>query len=74
MSEVITIGLDIATRVFHVHGADERGRAVFSKTISRAKLLDFFAAQLVARHGPVRFAPSLAARFESCVVQQPLAF
>ena len=45
MSEVITIGLDIAKHVFHVHGADERGRAVFSKKISRAKLLDFFAAQ-----------------------------
>jgi hypothetical protein len=27
-----------------------------------------------ARHGPVRFAPSLAAFFESCVVQQPLTF
>jgi transposase len=45
VSEVITIGLDIAKDVFHVHGADERGRAVFSKKISRAKLLDFFAAQ-----------------------------
>jgi transposase len=45
VSEVITIGLDIAKHVFHVHGADERGRAVFSKKISRAKLLDFFAAQ-----------------------------
>jgi hypothetical protein len=27
-----------------------------------------------ARHGPVRFAPGLAALFESCVVQQPLTF
>ena len=45
VSEVITIGLDIAKHVFHVHGADERGRAVLSKRISRAKLLDFFAAQ-----------------------------
>jgi len=45
VSEVITIGLDIAKHVFHVHGADERGRAVFSKKIGRAKLLDFFAAQ-----------------------------
>jgi transposase len=44
VSEVIIIGLDIAKHVFHVHGADERGRAVFSKKISRAKLLDFFAA------------------------------
>lgn len=45
MSEVTTIGLDIAKLVFHAHGADERGRAVFSKRISRGKLLDFFAAQ-----------------------------
>ena len=44
MSEVIIIGLDIAKYVFHVHGADERGRAIFSKRISRGKLLDFFAA------------------------------
>jgi transposase len=45
MSEVTTIGLDIAKLVFHAHGADERGFAVFSKRISRGKLLDFFAAQ-----------------------------
>ena len=44
MSEVIIVGLDIAKYVFHVHGADERGRAIFSKRISRGKLLDFFAA------------------------------
>ena len=43
MSKVIIIGLDIAKHVFHVHGADERGRAIFSKRISRGKLLDFFA-------------------------------
>ena len=45
MSEVIIIGLDIAKYVFHVHGADERDRVIFSKRISRGKLLDFFAAQ-----------------------------
>jgi transposase len=45
VSEVTTIGLDIAKHVFHAHGVDERGRAIFSKRISRAKLLDFFAAQ-----------------------------
>src|SRR6516225_8352670 len=44
VSKVITIGLDIAKHVFHVHGADERGRAIFNKRISRGKLLDFFAA------------------------------
>src|SRR6201987_5748297 len=45
VSEVITIGLDIPKYVFHVHGADERGRAILSKRISRGKLLDFFAAR-----------------------------
>jgi len=41
MSEVTTIGLDIAKNVFHAHGADFRGRALFSRKISRTKLLDF---------------------------------
>jgi transposase len=43
--EVTTIGLDIAKNVFHAHGSDSRGRGVFSKRLSRAKVLDFFAAQ-----------------------------
>ena len=55
MSEVIIIGLDIAKYVFHVHGADERGRAIFSKRISRGKLLDFFAAH-----------PSCTVALEAC--------
>ena len=45
MSQVTTIGLDIAKNVFHAHGADARGQGVFSKRLSRAKLLGFFAAQ-----------------------------
>lgn len=45
MSEVTTIGLDIAKNVFHAHGADSRGRALFSRKISRTKLLDFFTRQ-----------------------------
>lgn len=45
MSEVTTIGLDIAKTVFHAHGADASGRMVFSRRFTRAKLLDFFAAQ-----------------------------
>ena len=39
MSEVTTIGLDIAKNVFHAHGADASGRAVLSRKISRTKLL-----------------------------------
>lgn len=45
MSEVTTIGLDIAKSVFHAHGADGSGALVFSRKLTRAKLLDFFAAQ-----------------------------
>jgi len=45
VSQVTTIGLDIAKNVFHAHGADERGAMVFSRKLSRAKLLDFFAGQ-----------------------------
>ena len=45
MSQVITIGLDIAKNVFHAHGANERGAMVFSRKLTRGKLLDFFAGQ-----------------------------
>lgn len=45
MSEVTTIGLDIAKHVFHAHGANAAGRAMFSRKITRRKLLAFFAAQ-----------------------------
>ena len=43
MSEVSIIGLDIAKNVFHAHGADAGGRALFSRKIGRGKLLEFFA-------------------------------
>src|SRR3989441_1923857 len=42
MSEVSTIGLDIAKSVFQVHGVDVDGAVVIRKRISRAKLLEFF--------------------------------
>ena len=45
MGEVTTIGLDLAKQVFHVHGADASGAALFSRRLTRAKLLGFFAAQ-----------------------------
>ena len=45
MSQVSTIGLDIAKHVFHVHGADERGVSVLSRRLSRGKVLEFFASQ-----------------------------
>lgn len=45
MSEVSTIGLDIAKNVFQAHGADSRGERLFSRRITRAKVLEFFAEQ-----------------------------
>ena len=45
VSQVTTIGLDIAKSVFHAHGADESGAMVFSRKLARAKLLEFFAGQ-----------------------------
>lgn len=45
MTKVTTIGLDIAKHVFHAHGAEATGRAVFSRRITRGKLLDFFSGQ-----------------------------
>jgi transposase len=49
------IGLDISKHVFHAHGVDGRGRAMFRKRISRGKLLDFFATQ-----------PSCTVALEAC--------
>jgi len=44
MGEVITIGLDIAKSVFQIHGVDVDGTVVIRKRVSRAKVLEFFAA------------------------------
>src|SRR6266576_2396177 len=44
MGEVSTIGLDIAKSVFQIHGVDAAGAVVMRKRITRAKLLEFFAA------------------------------
>ena len=43
MSEIITVGLDLAKNVFQVHGADGSGRAVLRKKLRRAQVLEFFA-------------------------------
>jgi transposase len=42
MSEIITIGLDLAKNVFQVHGADASGRAVLRKKLRRDQVLAFF--------------------------------
>ena len=44
MGEVSTIGLDIAKSVFQVHGVDVESTVVVRKRVSRAKVLEFFAA------------------------------
>lgn len=45
MGKVTTIGRDIAKQVFHVHAVDVAGALLFSRKVTRAKLLGFFAAQ-----------------------------
>lgn len=40
---VTTIGIDIAKKVFQVHGADAQGRVVIRKSLRRAQFLTFFA-------------------------------
>ncbi len=42
MSEIITVGLDLAKNVFQVHGADGAGRAVLRKKLRRGQVLEFF--------------------------------
>ena len=44
MGEVSTIGLDIAKSVFQIYGIDTDGTVVIRKRVSRAKVLEFFAA------------------------------
>lgn len=43
MSEIVTVGLDLAKNVFQVHGADSEGRAVLRKKLRRAQAIEFFA-------------------------------
>ena len=42
MSEVTTIGLDLAKSVFQVHGVDASGRAVIRRQLRRRQVLAFF--------------------------------
>lgn len=45
MTQVSTIGLDLAKMIFQAHGADAGGGVAFRKTLRRAKVLDFFREQ-----------------------------
>jgi len=43
MTNITTIGLDLAKLIFQVHGADEDGRPVVRKKLRRGQMLGFFA-------------------------------
>ena len=42
--EIITVGLDIAKRVFQRHGVDAAGKAVLRRKLQRSEVLAFFKA------------------------------
>ena len=42
MSEITTVGLDLAKNVFQAHGADVSGRVLFRKKLRRDQVLSFF--------------------------------
>ena len=43
MSEITTVGLDLAKNVFRLHGADASGRAMLRRKLRRAEELEFLA-------------------------------
>lgn len=43
MSEISTIGVDIAKRSFEVHGVDPSGEVVVRRTLRRSQMLTWFA-------------------------------
>ena len=42
--EITTVGLDIAKRVFQLHGVDAAGKAVLRRKLQRSEVLAFFKA------------------------------
>jgi transposase len=42
MSEIATIGLDIAKNVFQIHGVDRGGKIVLRKSLRRSQVPGFF--------------------------------
>jgi len=45
MNDVTIIGIDLARRVFHAHGAFADGAVAFRKKLSRPQVLPFLAQQ-----------------------------
>jgi len=42
MSELATVGIDLARSVFQIHGVDENGRVLVGRQLRRSQLLAFF--------------------------------
>ncbi len=42
MSELATVGIDLAKSVFQVHGIDKNGRVLVRRQLRRSQLLAFF--------------------------------
>ena len=56
MSEVTTIGLDLAKSVFQVHGVDRLGQVVVRRQLRRRQVLAFFK----------KLPPCLVGMYEPC--------
>jgi hypothetical protein len=54
MEKATIIGIDLAKRVFQVHGATQDGRPVFRRKVSRAQFLGFLASRPSWRWKPAR--------------------
>ncbi|TXM59239.1 transposase, partial [Methylobacterium sp. WL120] len=45
MSELVTVGIDLAKSVFQIHGVDASGRVLVRRQLRRSQLLAFFEKQ-----------------------------
>lgn len=43
MQSVTLVGIDLGKHSFHLHGQDQRGKAVFRRKVGRKQLIEFFA-------------------------------
>ena len=43
MSEITTVGIDLAKNILSVHGVDAGGKAVLRKSLARSKLIELMA-------------------------------
>jgi transposase len=43
VTNITTVGIDLAKSLFQVHGVDERGKAVLRKALKRTDVMNFFA-------------------------------